>query len=145
MELKIDEEETNNDKEDANFFQFKQQWGSPYDTKSVEEITLQHLETNSIENAPRPSLSSHTKIANDFKKISYKDIEREINDSYLDENHNFSSSLDILASYLKGQKIIYTEAKVYADTYLNFLMLPAIFLSASASVIVQSHRMHPFR
>ena len=132
MELHIDEEDI------TNFSQFKEQWGNPRETNSVQEITLQHLETNPIENAPRPSLSSHTKIANDFKKISYKDIEKEINDSYLDENHNFSSSLDILASYLKGQKIIYTEAKVYADTYLNFLMLPAIFLSASASVIVQA-------
>lgn len=132
MELDIDEEDT------TNFSKFKEQWGNPRETNSVQEITLQHLETNPIENATRPSLSSHTKIANDFKKISYKDIEKEINDSYLDENHNFSSSLDILASYLKGQKIIYTEAKVYADTYLNFLMLPAIFLSASASVIVQA-------
>ena len=135
MELTIDEEDN---QQDTEFTKFRREWGSPRDTNSVQEITIQHLETKPFENAPRPSLSSHTKIANDFKKISYKDIEREINDSYLDENHNFSSSLDILASYLKGQKIIYTEAKVYADTYLNFLMLPAIFLSASAAVIVQA-------
>jgi hypothetical protein len=30
------------------------------------------------------------------------------------------------------------EAKVYADTYLNYLMLPAIFISASASVLIQA-------
>lgn len=117
---------------------FKRKWGKPRDSNSVQEITLQHLETESSINAGRPSICEHTKIANDFRKISYKEIEKEINDCYLDENHNFSSSLDILASYLKGQKIIYMESKVYADTYLNYLMLPAIFISASASVLIQA-------
>ena len=70
-----------------------------------------------------------------FHKYSYNEIEKEINACYLDENHLFSSSLDILASYLKGQKIIYMEAKYHAERKLNFLMLPAIFISATASVI----------
>ena len=72
-----------------------------------------------------------------FHKYSYNEIEKEINACYLDENHLFSSSLDILASYLKGQKIIYMEAKYHAERKLNFLMLPAIFISATASVISQ--------
>lgn len=130
MELTIDEEE--------NIEDFKKKWGNPRDTNSVQEITLQHLETESSKNSGAPTICEHNKIANDFKKITYKEIENEINDCYLDENHSFSSSLDILASYLKGQKIIYMEAKVYADTYLNYLMLPAIFISASASVLIQA-------
>lgn len=131
MELNIDEEE-------ENIADFKKKWGNPRDTNSVQEITMQHLETESSKNSERPEISEHTKITNDFRKITYKEIESEINDCYLDENHSFSSSLDILASYLKGQKIIYMEAKVYADTYLNYLMLPAIFISACASVLIQA-------
>jgi hypothetical protein len=40
-----------------------------------------------------------------------------------------SNALDILAIYLKGQKIIYMEAKSYCQQILNCLMLPAIFFS----------------
>ena len=40
-----------------------------------------------------------------YKKVNLKAVEDEINRSYLDLNHQFSASLDILASYLKGQKL----------------------------------------
>ena len=43
--------------------------------------------------------------------------------------------MDILASYVRGQKTLYMEAKYYSNTRLNFLMLPAIFLSSLAAVI----------
>ena len=46
-----------------------------------------------------------------FKKLEFKDVEYKINQSYYDINHKYSSALDILASYLKGHKIIYMEAK----------------------------------
>ena len=138
MEITIEENETIDIPSDDDVSEFRKKWGNPRDTNSVQEITLQHLESQPTKKVGRPTLIEHTKIANDFRKITYKEIEKEINDCYLDENHNFSSSLDILASYLKGQKIIYMEAKVYADTYLNYLMLPAIFISASASVLIQA-------
>lgn len=72
-----------------------------------------------------------------IKKITFEELETEINDTYYDENHKSSSSLDILASYLKGQKIIYMECKIYCEKRLNLLMLPAIFLSAMAAVIIR--------
>jgi hypothetical protein len=43
--------------------------------------------------------------------------------------------LDILASYLKGQKLIYMESKAYCEGELNKLMMPAIILSTSATVL----------
>tara|TARA_B100000035_G_scaffold201302_1_gene172207 strand:- start:893 stop:2335 length:1443 start_codon:yes stop_codon:yes gene_type:complete len=69
-----------------------------------------------------------------YKKLSYISVEKSMNKYYFDCNHNLSSALDILASYLKGQKIIYMESKHHCDRCLNFLMMPAIFLSASATV-----------
>lgn len=72
-----------------------------------------------------------------IKKITFEELENEINVIYYDENHKSSSSLDILASYLKGQKIIYMECKNYCEKRLNILMLPTIFLSAMAAVIVR--------
>ena len=71
-----------------------------------------------------------------YKKLSYNDVRRQINKSYEpDAVHRYSSALDILASYLKGQKIIYMESRNNTTTTLNRLMLPAIFLSAFASVV----------
>lgn len=70
-----------------------------------------------------------------FKKQDFIDVEREIDDNYLNMNHKYSSSLDILASYIKGQKIIYMEAKNHCEKQLNYLMLPSILLSAFATVL----------
>jgi len=72
---------------------------------------------------------------NKFHKLSYIDVEKEVDKNYLNMNHKYSSSLDILASYLKGQKIIYMESKNHCEVRLNYLMLPAIMLSAFATVL----------
>ena len=69
-----------------------------------------------------------------YKKLTYKEVEYVINRYYCDINHKYSSSLDILASYLKGQKIVYMEAKCYSEQYLNMLMMPAILLSTGATI-----------
>ena len=70
-----------------------------------------------------------------FKKLNYTQVEQSIDKYYSDINHKYSSALDILASYLKGQKIIYMEAKNYSEQQLNKLMMPAILLSTAATVL----------
>ena len=70
-----------------------------------------------------------------YKKLHYKDVEHQIEQSYFDMNHKYSSALDILASYLKGHKIIYMEAKFYCESYLNAYMMPSILLSSAATVL----------
>lgn len=70
-----------------------------------------------------------------FKKYTYKEIENEMNANYFDENEYFSSALDILATYLRGQKLIYMESKSYCETRLNSLMMPSILLSTAATVL----------
>ena len=71
-----------------------------------------------------------------YRKLSFKALRKQVNAAYeQDVVHRYSSALDILASYLKGQKIIYMESRNYTVRDLNRLMLPGIFLSAAASVI----------
>jgi len=70
-----------------------------------------------------------------FKKYTYKDVEKEINDNYFDESEYYSSALDILATYLRGQKLIYMESKSHCEQRLNYLMMPAILLSTAATVL----------
>ncbi len=71
-----------------------------------------------------------------YIKLSYNDVCNHINKSYEhDIVHRYSSALDILASYIKGQKIIYMETRTHIVTLLNCLMLPALFISALLTVL----------
>ena len=71
-----------------------------------------------------------------YNKLSYNAIKRHINKSYQqDVVHRYSAALDILASYLKGQKIIYMEARSYTVSILNCLMLPSILMSALGAIL----------
>jgi hypothetical protein len=72
------------------------------------------------------------------RKLTYRDVESEVNEHYYDKEDYYSSSLDILASYLKGQKIIYMESYAFCQKRLNYLMFPAIFISSVSSVLAPS-------
>ena len=69
------------------------------------------------------------------KYKSFKDVKNIIADIYDDDIKMQSTTLDIISLYLKGQKTLYTESKVYCEYYLYRLMLPTIFLSTASSVI----------
>ena len=59
----------------------------------------------------------------------------QINKYYdLDFSQRYSSALDILASYLKGQKIIYMEARYHSLVLLYLFTIPSIFLSTFCAV-----------
>lgn len=77
-----------------------------------------------------------------FRKLTYRDVESEVNEHYYDKEDYYSSSLDILASYLKGQKIIYMESHAFCQKRLNYLMFPAIFVSSVSSVLAPSINDH---
>ena len=69
------------------------------------------------------------------EKVSFQEVESELQEIYHSYNEYFSSAMDILASYVKGQKIIYMETEAYCQRQLNTLMFPSIFFSAVASVM----------
>ncbi len=69
-----------------------------------------------------------------YNKVTYKQVNDKINNLYFEQNEYYSSAMDILATYVKGQKLIYMEAMHYSSRRLDRLMLPSIFLTASASV-----------
>lgn len=118
---------------------------------SAEEINMQHIEnrqrrraTNgfsaSREDTKLNDILNEHDILSQFqkKKLNYDAVEKHINQYYRRDNDHYSSSLDILASFLKGQKIIYMEAKEYSTNLLNRFMLPAIFLSVTVVVLTEA-------
>ena len=81
------------------------------------------------------SQESNSNRQTTYKKISFDEVLTKINIQYeQDTVHRYSSAMDILASYLKGQKIIYMESRSYTVNILNLLMFPSIFLTVLASV-----------
>ncbi len=70
-----------------------------------------------------------------YKKVTYRNVEAEIMDDYFNDNYYVSTALDIIATYLRGQKLIYMESKSYCENKLNKLMMPSIFLSTAATVL----------
>src|SRR6056300_205197 len=70
-----------------------------------------------------------------YSRISYTGVEKSLEALYSNANETSSSAMDILATYVRGQKLIYMEAKDYCESHLNYYMMPAIFLSATASVL----------
>jgi len=114
------------------------------DNKNTTHNTSSVNNLISVSNSPkkRSSLTSGGNVGHydgiTFRKLSYYDVEKSIDKNYNTLNHKYSSALDILASYLKGHKIIYMEAKTYTANRLNMLMMPAIGLSAIATVLATS-------
>lgn len=111
---------------------------SASDTNSFKKIPLrdEHNYESEDENLISLNEIGHKQTsAYQFKKLEYKDVEYKIERAYFDINHKYSSALDILASYLKGHKIIYMESKFFCETRLNSYMMPAIVFSSAATVL----------
>jgi hypothetical protein len=65
----------------------------------------------------------------------FREVDGMVDKAYKYPESNNSLICDILAMYLKGQKILYTEAKTHCEQRLNFLMLPAIFITALCTIL----------
>jgi hypothetical protein len=85
---------------------------------------------------------SHMNHSNNkvLKKLSYKDVKKSI-DKYYEVNEQYNE-LDILTTYLKGQKNIYRKSQSITQTKLHLLMIPALIGTTIISVcapILQSY------
>ena len=125
---------------DLNHLEDKQNKNINQNQLSVPSNKINNIDNNSSSSFTDGSITSAESYEMNrenvkYKKQNYLQTEQEVNKYYYDEFDYYSSSLDILASYLKGQKIIYMEAKSHCQRKLNFLMFPAIFISCAASVL----------
>jgi len=90
--------------------------------------------------------SAYTKLSNPLQSyipdngskhhmVTFTQVAEELKNNYNFEESITSTSLDILALYLKGQKILHMEAKTLCEKRLNTLMLPAIFISSLCAIL----------
>ena len=100
-------------------------------------ITVAPVEDTSVsingdEAVADSEMSSGTLVIKAFK---FSDINAIIQDSFNDDEGNLSTICDIMAMYLKGQKILYTVAKTVCEQRLHALMLPAIFITSACAIL----------
>jgi hypothetical protein len=67
--------------------------------------------------------------------LTYKEVDEMLNTAYSSSNSNNSMICSIIGIYLKGQKLLYAEAKTHCEQKLHYLMLPSIFFTVLGSVL----------
>lgn len=68
-------------------------------------------------------------------RYTYREIDDDFAATYSTNEFNNSTICDLIALYVRGQKILYTEAKTHCEQKLTFLMLPAIAITVACSVM----------
>tara|TARA_Y100000992_G_scaffold302613_1_gene277688 strand:- start:1165 stop:2562 length:1398 start_codon:yes stop_codon:yes gene_type:complete len=106
---------------------------NPSDSDDVNEKKKESSCNRSIPSLEKDISDAYKDI--EYCKLTYDQVKRDVAKFYdKDMIHQYSSAIDIVASYLKGQKIIYMESASYNVFYLNCLMVPSIFISAACAV-----------
>lgn len=67
--------------------------------------------------------------------MTFEEVQRILTKIYNQEQAMRSTTLDIICAYLRGQKVLYVEAKTYCEMYLYALMLPTISITALCSIL----------
>ena len=71
---------------------------------------------------------------NGFKKKDYHDVEKSLA-KYYDCDDKYSSKLDILITFMKGQKHVFSQSKVLTHAKLNLFIIPILLLSSTMSIV----------
>lgn len=105
------------------------------DTKEDDDHTSYPHENAVDENEDFGDIESAKKPTNFKPYRGFLDIMKTMNVKFGYNDGKLSTALDLISLYLKGQKMLYLEAKSYCEFYLYRLMIPAIIISSVSSVI----------
>lgn len=80
-----------------------------------------------------PNINRHRK--NRFVQLTVEEVEDSVN-KYYDENENnsYSTEIDILITYLKGQKHLFSQSKNITQFKLNLLMIPSLLTTSAITI-----------
>lgn len=77
--------------------------------------------------------SSNQSVKKHFRNLSFKEVERSL--ETFDTNCKLSNELDIIITYLNGQKNLYIHSKNFTHCKLNILMVPTLIISTVVTVL----------
>jgi len=76
-----------------------------------------------------------------YKKITYEEIERSLS-KYYDKNNKYSNEMDILITFMRGQKHIYKESAYFSQMKLYAITITALSITSFITVITPFIRMY---
>lgn len=104
---------------------------SDYEDSDISEheatTTSFHLINDEVEN-----VLCHKKM--NYKKITYEEIERSLS-KYYDKNNKYSNEMDILITYMRGQKYIYNQSSYITQMKLYAITIAALCITSFITVI----------
>jgi hypothetical protein len=112
---------------------------SPVDSCSNSENFTNTLAAMDLETFGYSSDGSYNsekfKVVKKYKKLSYKDVEKFINRNYYNYSNKYSSEIDILTTYVNGQKNLYIQSKYITQSKLNLLVVPTIIITTTTTIL----------
>jgi hypothetical protein len=69
-----------------------------------------------------------------FKKITYEEIEKSLS-KYYDKNNKYSNEVDILITFIRGQKHLYNQSNLITQTKLYAITITALAITSVITVI----------
>jgi hypothetical protein len=88
------------------------------------------MSENKLDKSTQKNLTENEKDNDDF----FYEKAREYLCSFQNQNTNISFIIDIVGTYVKGQRILYTEAKTLCEQRLSCLMIPSILFTVVCSI-----------
>jgi hypothetical protein len=70
-----------------------------------------------------------------YRKLTYKEVEKSLEQYNINDSFKYSNELEILITYLKGQKNLYLQSKNLTQFKLNLLSIPAILIASGITII----------
>ena len=105
------------------------------DNKEDAESTTSQPENQLIERTEMFDIESPKPPITPIPHRGFLSIMDTMNIKFGYNDGKLTTALDLISLYLKGQKMLYLEAKSYCEFYLYRLMIPAIFISSASSVV----------
>ena len=106
------------------------------DNDKQNEFFNQSLSLEDIANLTQENLTKVLNKTHHFKKYSKKDIEKTVEKYYNIDDNKFTNELEVLTTYVRGQKNLYIQSKNISQWKLNLLTIPSLLITFFMTVFI---------
>lgn len=80
----------------------------------------------------------------DFRNLTYQEIEKSLDKYYDEPDAKYSNELDVMITYLKGQKNLHIQSKNSCHSKLNTLFIPSLMIAAAITIFAPFIQSYPW-
>lgn len=133
IELQMEIQEiSSNDKTNIFFLQNTNTSQYSIDVNNTYSNSPSSVSSNSSENSKKKT----------YQKLTYEEVEHSLQKHF--KQDKLFSELDILITYIKGQKHIYTQSYYITQQKVNLLIFPCLFITSSIMIIAPIIQHYPW-